>query len=59
MHSDENRRNLENAYRVLLTRARLGMAQLPVMADTSAAIAGFNLNCNALATASLIALFER
>ncbi len=35
------------------------MAQLPVMADTSAAIAGFNLNCNALATASLIALFER
>jgi hypothetical protein len=35
------------------------MAQLPVTADTSAAIVGFYLNFNTLAKASLIGLYKR
>ena len=33
IHSDENRRNLKNAYRVLLTRARQGMAIFVPLGD--------------------------
>jgi Raf kinase inhibitor-like YbhB/YbcL family protein len=48
-----------HVHRYIFTVHAVSMAQLPVTADTSAAIVGFYLNFNTLAKASLIGLFKR
>ena len=46
-------------HRYIFTLFAVSMAQLPVTADTSAAIVGFYLNFNTLAKASITGLFRR
>lgn len=46
-------------HRYIFTVHAVSMKELPVTADTSAAIVGFYLNFNTLAKASLIGLFRR
>jgi Raf kinase inhibitor-like YbhB/YbcL family protein len=48
-----------HVHRYIFTVHAVSMAQLPVDADTSAAIVGFYLNFNTLAKASLIGLYKR
>lgn len=48
-----------NIHRYIFTVHAVGLKELPVTADTSAAIVGFYLNFNTLAKASLIGLFRR
>lgn len=48
-----------NVHRYIFTVYAVGLAQLPVTADTSAAVVGFHLNFNTLAKASLIGLYRR
>jgi len=48
-----------HVHRYIFTVYAVSMAQLPVTADTSAAIVGFYLNFNTLAKASLIGLYKR
>ncbi|MCC7122099.1 MAG: YbhB/YbcL family Raf kinase inhibitor-like protein [Gammaproteobacteria bacterium] len=48
-----------HVHRYIFTVHAVSMTQLPVTADTSAAIVGFYLNFNTLAKASLIGLFKR
>lgn len=49
----------DHPHRYLFTVHAVGMATLPVTADTSAAVVGFYLNFNTLAKASLMGLFKR
>ena len=46
-------------HRYIFTLHAVGMAQLPVTADTSAAVVGFYLNFNTLAKAQITGLFRR
>ena len=46
-------------HRYLFTIFAVGVESLPVKADTSAAVVGFNLHFNTLAKAELIGLFKR
>lgn len=48
-----------NIHRYIFTVHAVGLKELPVTADTSAAIVGFYLNFNTLAKASLIGLYRR
>jgi Raf kinase inhibitor-like YbhB/YbcL family protein len=48
----------DHPHRYLFTLFAVGVAQLPVTADTSAAIVGFQLHFNTLAQASLMGLFK-
>ncbi len=48
-----------HVHRYVFTVHAVSLAQLPVTADTSAAIVGFYLNFNTLEKASLIGLFRR
>lgn len=48
-----------HVHRYIFTVYAVGVAQLPVNADTSAAIVGFYLHHNTLAKASLIGLYKR
>jgi Raf kinase inhibitor-like YbhB/YbcL family protein len=48
----------DHPHRYLFTLFAVGVAQLPVTADTSAAIVGFQLHFNTLAKASLMGLFK-
>ncbi len=48
-----------NIHRYIFTVHAVSLKELPVTADTSAAIVGFYLNFNTLAKASLIGLFRR
>ncbi len=49
----------DHPHRYLFTVHAVGMDQLPVTADTAAAVVGFYLNFNTLAKASLMGLFKR
>ncbi len=49
----------DHPHRYLFTIHAVGMAQLPVVADTSAAVVGFQLHFNTLAKGSLMGLFKR
>ena len=49
----------DHPHRYLFTVHAVSMDQLPVTADTSAAVVGFYLNFNTLAKASLMGLFKR
>lgn len=49
----------DHPHRYIFTVFAVGAEALPVQADTSAAIVGFNLNFNTLAKASLMGLFKR
>ena len=49
----------DHPHRYLFTVHAVGMDQLPVTADTAAAVVGFYLNFNTLEKASLIGLFRR
>ena len=46
-------------HRYIFTVFAVGVEQLPVNADTSAAVVGFNLNFNTLDKATITGLFER
>jgi Raf kinase inhibitor-like YbhB/YbcL family protein len=48
-----------HVHRYIFTLHAVGMAELPVTADTSAAIVGFHLNFNTIEKASLIGLYRR
>jgi Raf kinase inhibitor-like YbhB/YbcL family protein len=48
----------DHPHRYLFTVYAVGVDQLPVTADTSAAVVGFNLHFNTLAQASLMGLFK-
>lgn len=48
-----------NVHRYIFTVHAVGLASLPVTADTSAAIVGFYLNFHTLEKASLIGLYRR
>ena len=48
-----------HVHRYIFTVSAVGMKELPVTADTSAAIVGFYLNFNTLEKASLIGLLKR
>lgn len=48
-----------NIHRYIFTVHAVGLKELPVTADTSAAVVGFYLNFNTLEKASLIGLFRR
>lgn len=48
-----------NVHRYIFTVHALGVPQLPVTAETSCAIVGFQVNANTLASARLIGLFRR
>lgn len=48
-----------NIHRYIFTVHAVSLKELPVTADTSAAIVGFYLNFNTLAKASLIGLYRR
>ena len=48
-----------NIHRYIFTVHAVGLKELPVTADTSAAIVGFYLNFNTIEKASLIGLFRR
>ena len=49
----------DHPHRYLFTVHAVSMDQLPVSADTSAAVVGFYLNFNTLAKATLMGLFKR
>jgi Raf kinase inhibitor-like YbhB/YbcL family protein len=49
----------DHPHRYIFTVFAVGSEVLPVNADTSAAIVGFNLNFNTLAKATLMGLFKR
>ncbi len=49
----------DHPHRYLFTINAVSMDELPVTADTSAAVVGFYLNFNTLAKASLMGLFKR
>jgi Raf kinase inhibitor-like YbhB/YbcL family protein len=49
----------DHPHRYLFTVFAVGVDQLPVNADTSAAVVGFFLNFNTLAKADLMGLFKR
>ena len=49
----------DHPHRYIFTVFAVWSEALPVTADTSAAIVGFNLNFNTLAKASLMGLFKR
>jgi Raf kinase inhibitor-like YbhB/YbcL family protein len=49
----------DHPHRYLFTVFAVGVEQLPVNADTSAAVVGFQLHFNTLAQASLMGLFKR
>lgn len=48
-----------NVHRYIFTVHALGVKQLPVTAETSCAVVGFQVNANTLASARLIGLFRR
>lgn len=48
-----------NVHRYVFTVYAVGVKELPVTADTSCAIVGFQLNHNTLASAKLIGLYRR
>jgi Raf kinase inhibitor-like YbhB/YbcL family protein len=48
-----------NVHRYVFTVHAVGVPSLPVTADTSAAVVGFNLHFNTLAEAKLIGLYRR
>lgn len=48
----------DHPHRYIFTVFAVSQAQLPVTADTSAAVVGFNLNFNTLAKATLMGLFK-
>jgi phosphatidylethanolamine-binding protein (PEBP) family uncharacterized protein len=49
----------DHPHRYIFTVFAVSSETLPVAADTSAAIVGFNLNFNTLAKATLMGLFKR
>ena len=49
----------DHPHRYLFTLHAVGLASLPVEADTSAAVVGFMLNFNTLAKAALMGLYKR
>ena len=49
----------DHPHRYLFTVFAVGVDQLPVNADTSAAVVGFQLHFNTLAKAELMGLFKR
>lgn len=49
----------DHPHRYLFTVFAVGLAELPVTADTAAAVVGFNLHFNTLAKASLMGLYKR
>jgi Raf kinase inhibitor-like YbhB/YbcL family protein len=49
----------DHPHRYIFTLFAVSQETLPVVADTSAAIVGFNLNFNTLARATLMGLFKR
>lgn len=49
----------DHPHRYFFTVFAVGVEQLPVTADTSAAVVGFQLHFNTLAQASLVGLFKR
>ncbi len=49
----------DHPHRYLFTIHAVNAAELPVAADTSAAVIGFQLNFNSLAKASLMGLYKR
>ena len=49
----------DHPHRYLFTIHAVGMDTLPVEADTSAAVVGFNLHFNTLAKAALMGLYKR
>jgi Raf kinase inhibitor-like YbhB/YbcL family protein len=49
----------DHPHRYLFTVFAVGIASLPVQADTSAAVVGFNLHFNTLAKAAIMGLFKR
>ena len=49
----------DHPHRYLFTVFAVSSEQLPVTADTSAAVVGFNLNFNTLAKAAIMGLFKR
>jgi Raf kinase inhibitor-like YbhB/YbcL family protein len=49
----------DHPHRYFFTIHAVGVEQLPVTADTSAAVVGFQLNFNTLAKASIVGLFRR
>ncbi|WP_428623586.1 YbhB/YbcL family Raf kinase inhibitor-like protein [Sedimenticola sp.] len=49
----------ENVHRYIFTLHAVSLKELPVTADTSAAVVGFNLHFNTLEKASLIGLYRR
>jgi phosphatidylethanolamine-binding protein (PEBP) family uncharacterized protein len=50
---------MSDPHRYIFTLFAVSQETLPVVADTSAAIVGFNLNFNTLAKATLMGLFKR
>ena len=49
----------DHPHRYLFTVYAVGLAELPVTADTSAAVVGFNLHFNTLAKSTLMGLYKR
>src|SRR3974390_607209 len=49
----------DHPHRYLFTVFAVSTEKLPVQADTSAAVVGFNLHFNALAKASIMGLYKR
>ena len=49
----------DHPHRYLFTVFAVGVDKLPVAADTSAAVVGFNLHFNTLAKAAIMGLFKR
>ena len=49
----------DHPHRYLFTVFAVGADKLPVAADTSAAVVGFNLHFNTLAKAAIMGLFKR
>jgi len=49
----------DHPHRYLFTVHAVGVPELPVTADTSAAVVGFQLHFNALAKAAIMGLFKR
>ncbi len=49
----------DHPHRYIFTVFAVSMEELPVTADTAAAVVGFNLNFNTLAKASLMGLYKR
>lgn len=49
----------DHPHRYIFTVHAVGMEQLPVNAETTAAVVGFNLNFNTIAKATLMGLYKR